>query len=144
MNDLSSILAQKGSEVATVKADVSLGVAAAQLTEHRIGALVVVDGSGAVAGILSERDLVHGLAAQGSAMIDQPVASIMTAEVITATRATSVLTALAVMTRKRVRHLPVVEDGALLGIVSIGDLVKHRMERIEAEAVAMRTYIQGG
>lgn len=139
---IDTVLAGKGTEVATIAKHATLRDAAAELARRRIGALVVVDDEGAVAGILSERDLVQCLAARGDATVSEAVSTAMTGEVITAGRDTSVLGALAIMTDKRIRHLPVIEAGRLAGIVSIGDLVKHRLERIEAEADAMRAYIQ--
>jgi CBS domain-containing protein len=142
MSDIGAVLASKGSEVATIAASASLSEAAAELTSRRIGALVVIGGSGTIEGIISERDLVQCLAAHGRGVTEQTVSQAMTADVITAARDLPVLTALALMTQRRVRHLPVVEGGQLKGIVSIGDLVKHRMDRMEAEAEAMRAYIQ--
>lgn len=142
MTDVKAVLAAKGSEVATIGRDSTLKDAASELARRRIGALVVVDRDGTVVGIVSERDLVQCLAEHGGEALAQNVEVAMTAEVITADPDLPVLTALAVMTKRRVRHLPVTLDGRLAGIVSIGDLVKHRMERIEAEADAMRAYIQ--
>ncbi|MCZ8018964.1 CBS domain-containing protein [Novosphingobium sp.] len=115
--------------------------AVALLAEKRIGALPVLK-DGAIAGIFSERDVVYRLAAVGPAMLDGPVGDVMTAPAITVDPATEVLEALGLMTRRRIRHLPVVRDGAMIGFVSIGDLVKYRIERIESEAEAMRSYIQ--
>ena len=115
--------------------------AVAILAERRIGALPVMDG-GAVAGIFSERDAVYRLAAHGAAMLDGPVREVMTAPAVTVSPATGVMEALALMTRRRFRHLPVVDGGRLVGFVSIGDLVKYRIDRIESEAEAMRAYIQ--
>jgi CBS domain-containing protein len=115
--------------------------AVALLAEKRIGALPVVK-DGAIAGIFSERDVVYRLAAVGPAMLDGPVGDVMTAPAITVDPATDVLEALGLMTRRRIRHLPVMGDGTMIGFVSIGDLVKYRIERIESEAEAMRSYIQ--
>ncbi|HVF83920.1 MAG TPA: CBS domain-containing protein [Sphingomicrobium sp.] len=142
MSDVGAVLATKGSDVVTIGRDATLRQVAEELARWRIGALVVLDADEAVAGIVSERDLVQCLAAHGSEALLREVESAMTAEVITATRDLPVLTALALMTKRRVRHLPVTNNGRLAGIVSIGDLVKYRMERIEAEAEAMRSYIQ--
>jgi CBS domain-containing protein len=143
MTDIGAVLRAKGSDVATIGTDATLGDVAAELAKRRIGALVVLAEDGEVAGIVSERDLVQCLAEHGAEALGQSVQAAMTAEVITAPRDLAVLTALAVMTQRRVRHLPVMDgSGRLAGIVSIGDLVKHRMERIEAEAEAMRAYIQ--
>ena len=139
---IETVLSDKGSDVATVARDATLGEAVKQLAERRIGALVVLDEQGAVAGIISERDLVQCLAVHGEAALSESVAKAMTRDVVTAARDTPILSALSIMTSKRIRHLPVVEDGRLAGIVSIGDLVKHRLQRIEQEADAMRAYIQ--
>ena len=139
---IETVLSEKGSDVATVARDATLGEAVKQLAERRIGALVVLDEQGAVTGIISERDLVQCLAVHGEATLSESVEKAMTRDVVTAARNTPILSALSIMTGKRIRHLPVVEDGRLAGIVSIGDLVKHRLQRIEQEADAMRAYIQ--
>lgn len=139
---IAAILANKGGDVATIDAGVPLAHAVAQLAERRIGALVVTTG-GEVVGIVSERDLVICLGKQGASALDRPVSEAMTAPAVTIARDTPVMTALALMTRRRFRHLPIVEDGALVGLVSIGDLVKFRIDSIESEAAAMRSYIQG-
>lgn len=119
----------------------SVGEVVARLAEHRIGALPVIDGD-AVVGIFSERDIVYGVAQHGSAFLAKTVGEVMTAPAITVTADTQILSALSLMTQRRIRHLPVVEKGRLTGFVSIGDLVKHRIEKIEAEAAAMRDYIR--
>ena len=121
--------------------DASVADAVDLLAERRIGALPVLDG-GRVVGVFSERDVIHALQAHGGAALTRPVAEVMTAPAITVGREEAVLGALSLMTRRRIRHLPVVDGERLIGIVSIGDLVKHRIERIEADAEAMRTYIQ--
>ena len=139
--DLATVLKSKGSNVVTIDAQSSVREAVDMLGERRIGALVVLD-SGSVAGIMSERDVIYCLRQSGEAVLDWPVAKVMTAPVITAEPSTPVLSALALMTERRIRHLPVEHGGQLVGIASIGDLVKHRMEQIENEAQAMRSYIQ--
>ena len=111
------------------------------LAMRRIGALPVYSG-GKIAGIFSERDAVYQLAAHGPTMIERSVGDVMTAPAISVDPATGVLDALGLMTRRRIRHLPVVDGGTVVGFVSIGDLVKYRIERIESEAEAMRSYIQ--
>jgi len=138
---IAAVLRGKGQAVETIAGDSSVSEAIARLGEKRIGALPVVDG-GSVVGIISERDIIYCLRDRGAPSLNMPVSAIMSAPVITATGEMDVLRALALMTERRIRHLPVVEGEALRGIVSIGDLVKHRMERIEAEADAMRAYIQ--
>ena len=111
------------------------------LAERRIGAMPVYAG-GKVAGIFSERDVVYELAEQGPAMLDKAVGEVMTSPPITVTPATGVLEALELMTLRRIRHLPVVNGDDMIGFVSIGDLVKHRIDRVVADAEAMRSYIQ--
>lgn len=118
----------------------TLRQAAELLAERRIGALPVMDG-GQVVGIFSERDVLYCVAKEGEAALTRPVAEVMTAPAITIEPGVEVMTALSLMTRRRIRHLPVVEDGHLLGFVSIGDLVKYRIESIETEARQMREYI---
>jgi CBS domain-containing protein len=135
------ILGDKGTEVATIAADATVGDAVKILGERRIGALPVVNGS-QVSGIMSERDVIYCLKDHGAEVLDWPISRVMTSPAITVDPSTEVLTALALITQRRVRHLPVVSGGRLVGIVSIGDLVKHRIERIEHEAAAMREYIQ--
>ncbi len=113
------------------------------LAERRIGALPVMTG-GEVAGIFSERDVIYQLHGGGPGVLDKTVGEVMTAPAITVSPNTDAFGALALMTRRRIRHLPVVESGAMVGFISIGDLVKYRIDRIEAEAEAMRAYIQTG
>ena len=138
---IAAILSTKGAEVATIDSAVPLSAAVAELARRRIGALVVTQGGGVV-GIVSERDLVTCLGKHGAVALDRPVAEAMTAPAISVEPATPILNALALMTQRRFRHLPIMQQGRLVGIVSIGDLVKHRIEAIEHEAEAMRTYIQ--
>jgi len=138
---IAAVLRSKGSDVETIVADATLFDAVQRLGAKRIGALPVVE-DGRITGIISERDVIYCLRDHGAAVLDWPVGRVMSSPAITADPETEVLTALALMTQRRIRHLPVVEGGQILGIVSIGDLVKHRMERIEAEAEAMRDYIQ--
>ena len=138
---IAAILSSKGSEVATIGADNRVSEAVASLGERRIGALPVVEGD-RIVGIMSERDVIYCLRDHGAEVLDWPVSRVMTSPAITAEPVTPVLSALALMTERRIRHLPVAEGGRLIGIVSIGDLVKYRMDRIEAEANAMRSYIQ--
>ena len=138
---IAAILAGKGTEVATIASDAPMSQAVAELGDRRIGALLVID-AGEVKGIVSERDVIYCLREHGSETLDWAVSRAMTSPAITVTPETAVLSALALMTQQRIRHLPVIDQGQLKGIVSIGDLVKHRIERIEAEAEALRTYIQ--
>ena len=138
---IQAILGDKGREVATIGADATVSKAVELLGERRIGALPVVDRDGIV-GIISERDVIYCLKDHGAEVLDWPISRVMSSPAITVDPSTEVLNALALITQKRVRHLPVVSAGQLVGIVSIGDLVKHRIERIEFEAQAMRDYIQ--
>jgi CBS domain-containing protein len=139
--NIANVLRSKGSAVETITAAARVMDAVQVLGAKRIGALPVVE-DGRIAGILSERDVIYCLRDQGPEMLDWPVSRIMTSPAITVESTMEVLAALALMTQKRIRHLPVVEGDEIRGLVSIGDLVKHRMERIEAEAEAMRAYIQ--
>jgi CBS domain-containing protein len=138
---IAAILSTKGGEVATVHAGTRVRDAVSLLAEKRIGAVPVIDG-GEISGIFSERDLVRCVSDHGPEALDWPVDRAMSSPVQTVSPQTPILSALATMTERRMRHLPVVEAGQIRGIVSIGDLVKHRIERIEAEADALRTYIQ--
>ncbi len=138
---IAAILQDKGANVETVDASTTVREAIALLAQRRIGALPVIR-DGAVAGIMSERDIIYCLRSDGADMLDWPVERIMTSPAITVTPDHPVLPALSLMTRRRVRHLPVVEGDHIVGIVSIGDLVKFRMDRIEQEAAAMLDYIR--
>jgi CBS domain-containing protein len=138
---IQAILAQKGKEVTTVGPKESVSEVVAKLGDKRIGALPVVE-DGQVIGIVSERDLIYCLKDYGAEVLDWPVSKLMTSPAVTVEPPTGVLSALAMMSRRRIRHLPVVSGDELLGIVSIGDLVKYRIDRIEEEAAAMRSYIQ--
>jgi CBS domain-containing protein len=138
---IATVLRDKGSAVETIATDATLFDAVRRLGEKRIGALPVIEGD-RIAGIMSERDVIYCLRDHGPEALDWPVSRVMSSPAITASPDMDVLAALALMTQRRIRHLPVVDGGQIRGIVSIGDLVKHRMERIEAEADAMRAYIQ--
>ncbi|MBA3668172.1 MAG: CBS domain-containing protein [Sphingomonas sp.] len=138
---IADILGSKGTDVATVPAGTAVRDAVALLADRKIGAVPVI-GEGGIAGIFSERDLVGCICDHGAEALDWPVDKVMSSPAVTVTSDTPILAALATMTQRRMRHLPVVESGEIRGIVSIGDLVKHRIERIEAEAEALRTYIQ--
>ncbi len=138
---IAAVLQGKGSGVETIGADRSLFDAVRRLGEKKIGALPVVEDE-RIVGIVSERDVIYCLREHGREALDWPVGRVMSSPTITVDSQTGVLDALALITERRIRHLPVVDDGEIRGIVSIGDLVKYRMERIEAEAEAMRVYIQ--
>lgn len=138
---IAAILGGKGHDVVSIAGDCTVAEAVALLASRRIGAIPVMDG-GLVAGIFSERDVIYCLEREGAAALDKKVRDVMTAPALTVAPDESVLGALALMTRRRVRHLPVIERGRCIGFISIGDLVKYRIERIESEAEAMRAYIQ--
>ena len=129
------------SSIISVPPDMAVNDVLRLLADKRIGAVPVIC-EAQVVGIMSERDMIYGICREGAAFLDRPVSEAMTRAVITVTSATSPLEALAMMTQRRIRHLPVVDDGVRVGFVSIGDLVKVRIERIESEAAAMREYIQ--
>lgn len=138
---IANILQGRDGAVFSASPDEKVSEVAARLAERRIGALPIVEGE-RVVGIFSERDVIYGLATHGAAMLDKRVGDVMTSPAICVEASSPVLSALSLMTRRRIRHLPVVEADRLIGFVSIGDLVKYRIERIEAEAAAMRDYIQ--
>jgi CBS domain-containing protein len=138
---IAAILEAKPSDIVSVEAGTRVRDAVALLAERRIGALPVLEGE-RVVGIMSERDVIYCLSSDGAAMLDWPVSRVMTAPAITIESKVSVLAALSQMTRRRIRHLPVVEGERLIGFVSIGDLVAWRISMIEQEAEAMRAYIQ--
>ncbi|WP_374622929.1 CBS domain-containing protein [Devosia sp.] len=135
------ILQSKGRAVHTVEAGAPLSEAVRVLNTHRIGAVVVVDAKGRVAGILSERDVVRHLGDDPVKVLASPVRTAMTAKVITTRSDASVSELMEVMTRHRIRHIPVIENGDLVGIVSIGDVVKRKIEEAEQEALALKQYI---
>jgi CBS domain-containing protein len=138
---VAAILSDKGREVVTTTAAKSVAEAAAVLARRKIGALVVIDTGERIAGILSERDIVRVIASRGAAALNEPVASIMTKTVVTCTAGETIDSVMSRMTRGRFRHLPVVANGRLDGIVSIGDVVKARIGQVEREAEEMRAYI---
>jgi len=138
---IAAILSGKGRDVISIEPTRSVMEAAAMLAERRIGAVPVVEGD-MVVGIFSERDVIHALNNGGVEALQGSVGAAMTSPAITVGPQDSVLGALSLMTRRRIRHLPVIDDCGLIGFVSIGDLVKYRIDRIEADAAAMRDYIQ--
>jgi CBS domain-containing protein len=138
---IANILADKGHEVQTIQPHRTLAEAARIMAERRIGATVVTGADGSVLGILSERDIVRAISESGEAALKEPVSRRMTAKVVTCMPEMSIDSAMEIMTRGKFRHLPVVEQGRLTGIVSIGDIVKRHIEKMEAETRAMRDYI---
>ena len=139
--NVAMVLAQKGREVATVSPQALLADAIQDLAARKIGALVVVEGSNRIVGIVSERDIVRVLAKNGTEVLDQPIDTVMTRDVVTCGEHDTINSVMTRMTRGRFRHLPVVSSGRLAGIVSIGDVVKARIEEVEREADEMRSYI---
>jgi CBS domain-containing protein len=141
---IKQLLRRKGADVATVDAAASVRTALALLAEHRVGALVVsADGRG-VDGIVSERDVVRALHERGAGLLADPVSSVMTVQVHTCVPDAGVEELARTMTEHRVRHVPVVDGGALIGIVSIGDVVKARLDELEEERAQLVDYIQTG
>ncbi len=138
------VLQGKGSEVATIGPDQTLLSAVAELGRRRIGALVVVAADGSVAGILSERDIVAAISRDGAAVLERAVRDVMTTNVITCSPTDTMEQLMSAMTEQHIRHLPVIRDGALVGIVSIGDVVKRRVAEIQDEATALGDYITHG
>lgn len=138
---IAAVLGGKGHEVVSIAPARTVAEAVQLLAGRRIGAVPVIDGD-AVLGIFSERDVIHSLERDGAVALERRVSDVMTSPAITVRPDESILGALALMTRRRIRHLPVIEGGKCVGVVSIGDLVKHRIDRIESEAEAMRSYIQ--
>lgn len=138
------VLRTKGTDVITTDPSATLLEAASLLHEHRIGALLVTNDDGMVAGILSERDIVHAIARLGVRALEGRVADAMSVEVVSCTSEDSLESLMETMTQRRIRHLPVLDDGALMGIVSIGDVVKRRLAEISDESKALQDYITSG
>ncbi len=139
---ISDILRRKGDVVVTIAPDDSVRQLLDLLAEHRVGALVVASGPDALDGIVSERDVVRRLQSHGDAILDGPVRDIMTADVHTATPGDTVDDLMLLMTDKRVRHLPVLVEGKLAGIVSIGDLVNQCISELRSERDQLTAYIR--
>ncbi|HUO21661.1 MAG TPA: CBS domain-containing protein [Caulobacteraceae bacterium] len=141
---VSQILNGKGAQVFSCSPHETLAAAAQQLAEHRIGAMVVMDDKGQVTGIISERDIVRAVAGAGARALSSPVQSFMSRGIIYAEPRETVDTLLSRMTDRRIRHLPVCHNGHLMGVVSIGDLVKAKIAEAEAEAEGLKAYITQG
>ena len=137
-----AILSVKGTEVLTIEPTTNLAAAAKLLAERKIGALVVTGPDQRVVGIVSERDIVQQLAAHGPAALDLALTEVMTRKVTTCSASDTISSVMEQMTAGKFRHLPVLEQGRLAGIVSIGDVVKHRLQEMEREQSALRDYIQ--
>lgn len=141
--NVEAILKAKGRQVATIAPDATISDAVRQLHTMGIGALVVSPDSNRLDGILSERDIVHALADRGTALLDMRVAELMTRRVVTCAPTDTIAELMGEMTRRRIRHLPVVDRGHLVGLVSIGDVVKNRLEEMEFETTSLRQFIAG-
>ncbi len=137
-----AILSNRAQDIITVSPDARVGDAVDLLSQKRIGALPVTDDTGVV-GIFSERDVIRCLRQAGLAALETRVGDVMTTPALIVDADTPIVAALSLMTRRRIRHLPVIEAGRMIGFVSIGDLVKYRIDRIESEAAALRDYIAG-
>jgi CBS domain-containing protein len=140
--NVTAILSSKGSSVVTIEPTATLSAATAKLAEKKIGALVVTGAEGRVVGILSERDVVRAIAGSGERAMQAPLTDVMTRKVVTCRAGDTITSIMEQMTAGKFRHLPVVEDGKLSGIISIGDVVKHRLWELEQEQNALRDYIQ--
>jgi CBS domain-containing protein len=138
---VASILKDKGSTVTTARPESSVAEVAAKLAAKKIGAVVIVGGEGRVEGILSERDIIRAIAQRGPAALSEAARDIMTKQVISCTSADSLDHLMVTMTSGRFRHIPVVENGTLVGIVSIGDVVKLHIAEVEQEATALKNYV---
>jgi len=138
---IAHVLRDKGGVVYTVRADATLEEAARVLNDKKVGALVVIAEDGGISGVFSERDIVREIAKNGVKCLSESVSAVMTRDVITAGPSETVDEGLGRMTDRRIRHLPVLDGGRLIGVISIGDLVKHRIAAVEAEAAAMQAYI---
>ncbi len=142
--NVAGILKVKGRAVTTARPDSTLCEVAQKLSAKRIGAVVVVGDNGTVAGIISERDVIRAIGDRGPEALESPVAEFMTRDVVACSETSLVDELMQMMTRGRFRHLPVLEDGALVGIISIGDVVKHHVAEVEMEVSAMRSYLATG
>lgn len=138
---VSTILADKGREVVTIEPGASLADAARLLAEKRIGAALILGADRRIVGIISERDIVQALAARGAAALHEPVSRTMTRKVETCNESETICNIMEHMTNGKFRHMPVVDQGRLVGIVSIGDVVKHRLQEMERESASLRDYI---
>lgn len=136
-----TILSSKGHQIASVDPDVHLAAAIKVLAERKIGALLVM-AKERIEGIISERDIVRAVAAGGARALDEPVRKFMTRDVVTCSRADTVAAIMERMTEGKFRHLPVVDEGAVVGVISIGDVVKYRVMEFEREQEALRDYIK--
>ncbi len=141
---IADLLRHKGSDVATVSPGISVAGLLEDLARHNIGAMVVCDDTGALVGIVSERDVVRRLDERGAELLHAPVSEIMTTSVVTCEPTENVDTLASIMTERRIRHMPVVSGGDLVGLVSIGDVVRSRIEQLESDREQLESYIAQG
>jgi CBS domain-containing protein len=141
---IADLLRHKGSDVATVPPGVSVSGLLEDLARHNIGAMVVVDETGSLVGIVSERDVVRRLDERGAELLHAPVSEIMTTSVVTCEPTEAVDSLASIMTERRIRHMPVVTGGKLVGLVSIGDVVRSRIEQLESDREQLESYIAQG
>jgi CBS domain-containing protein len=141
---IADLLRNKGSEVSSVLPEISVSGLLEDLARVNVGAMVVVDSSGSLVGIVSERDVVRRLNERGAELLHAPVSEIMTTQVFTCSSNEGVDSLAAIMTERRIRHMPVVDDGRLVGIVSIGDVVKSRIQQLESDREQLESYIAQG
>lgn len=142
--NVTGMLKAKGRAVTTARPDTTLLEISSKLAAKRIGAIVVVADGGRIAGIISERDVIRTIAERGAAALNVPVGEVMTRDVVTCSESQTIEDLMEIMTRGRFRHCPVVEDGGLVGIISIGDVVKYHTAEVELEVSAMRDYLATG
>ena len=140
---VSAILKNKGATIITTRPEENVASVAHILHANRIGAILVLGGDGHIAGILSERDIVRGMALHGASVLDKPVSALMTAKVVACTPTDTVASVMSRMTEGRFRHMPVVENGKLVGVISIGDVVKFRLAEYTHEVESLRDYVAG-
>lgn len=140
---VAAILHQKGHEIICARPDDSVSAIAQLLSQHRIGAILVRDAGGSVLGILSERDIVRAIATHGASALSLTASAVMTREIVYGCPSDTVDKVLSTMTERRIRHLPVVHEGKLVGLVSIGDVVKRRIADVEEEADQLRQFVAG-
>ena len=138
---VAQIIAEKGASVLTAGANDRITRLLKLLASRNVGAIVICDAAGAVIGIVSERDIVRAFADNGAAVLDMTAADLMTREVVTCSKEDTVIELMSVMTERRIRHLPVIDDGVLAGVISIGDVVKYRLADAESELTGLRDYV---
>ncbi len=141
--NVAEILKRKGSDVITTVPTQSLAEFIGLLSRHKIGAALVTQADATIVGIISERDVVNAIAHHGAAALAKPVGEVMTGEVVSCHPNDNLTSVMTLMTERRIRHLPVMRDGELKGLISIGDVVKHRLEEAEQEVGALRSYVSG-